>query len=347
MNNKDGYTLTKQWFDFVDENPEKIKPTHGILWLYLVELNNRLKWKEKFGVPTDYTMRMIGVKNYKTYKNTLNDLIEWGFIQMVSKSSNQHTALILALVKFTEAHTKASPKQVQSTVDIDKQLKTEETIKKDKNPKGEAINFFISDFQEEYKNINGISYVLKTEDYSAAQKIAEIYKKETEIEDDEELRISLKEYFKTVIDHPDNFHKTRMTLSYLSNNINVINNTLKNGKHGATWQELKNIFKHPNRVWGDSSFEVTPVKQDMRSTMTDSEKQIIFGTEPPTLKEVETYFKENQYKKDVALKAYNDFCRWNWKSNAGRCFIPDWKMRAAQLYFKPENLSCDPQDLDF
>ena len=50
MNNKDGYTLSKQWFDFVDENPEKIKPTHGILWHFLIELNNRLKWKEKFDI---------------------------------------------------------------------------------------------------------------------------------------------------------------------------------------------------------------------------------------------------------------------------------------------------------
>ena len=311
-NNKaNGYIFTKQWFEFVDENPEKIKPTHAALWHYLVELNNKLKWKEKFGVPTDYTMRMIGVKNYKTYKNTLNDLIKWGFIQMVTKSSNQYNASVIALVKFTKPNTKASPKQVQSTVDIDKQYKPLETSINSLNPKKADSNFLIFDFQEEYKNANGITYVLKEEDYSAARQLSEIYRKETGITDQEELRTSLKEYFKTVIQHPDNFHRTRMTLAYLVKNINVINNTLTNGKHGATWQELKNIFKHPNKLWEKQESSFLNVSESLSA---------------PSAEQVIKYFEENGSTKIEAEKFF-DACAYlkKWKDNAGFSFIEKWK----------------------
>jgi len=117
------YELSRKWFDFSYENPEKIKPNHAALYFFAIELCNRLGWKKKFGLPTDTAKDAIGIKNYKTYINTLNDLVDWGFIEMIEKSKNQYTANIIALVNFTKAHTKAhtkaldkaNAKQVQST----------------------------------------------------------------------------------------------------------------------------------------------------------------------------------------------------------------------------------------
>ena len=100
------YELSRNWFDFCFENPEKIKPNHTALFFFAIEHCNRLGWKEKFGLPTEMTKEAIGIKSYNTYINTLNDLIEWGFIILIEKSQNQYSSNIVAISKFNKPHTK-------------------------------------------------------------------------------------------------------------------------------------------------------------------------------------------------------------------------------------------------
>lgn len=125
-----GYELSRIWFDFCFENPEKIKPNHTALYFFIIEHCNRLNWKEKFGLPTSMSMEAIGMKTYKSYINTLTDLVDFGFIMMIEKSKNQYTANIIALDKkckaklkaTTKAEPKQSIKQDQSKVSIDKPI---------------------------------------------------------------------------------------------------------------------------------------------------------------------------------------------------------------------------------
>lgn len=143
---KNGYSLSRQWFEFAFENPDKVNTNHCALWFWMIELNNQLGWKDKFGLPTYHSMEAIGVKNYKTFKKTFNDLISWNFVNLIEKAKNNHTSNVIELVKFTKADTKASlshclsqlPKQVQVTATIDKLLNKEETIKEETS--GEAFN---------------------------------------------------------------------------------------------------------------------------------------------------------------------------------------------------------------
>ena len=136
-----GYDLSKSWFDFAFENPDKVRPNHAALFFFCIELCNRLGWKEKFGLPTDMAKDAIGIKNYRTYINTLKDLSEWGFIKMIERSTNQYTCNTIAIVENTKAHTKALskamskhvPKQVQSIDSIDKLLNNTETIQETTN----------------------------------------------------------------------------------------------------------------------------------------------------------------------------------------------------------------------
>ena len=124
-----GYERTRAWYNFCFEHPDRIKPIHHAIYLYTVELCNRLGWKKKFGLPTDSTMEVLGIKNYRTFIKALNELIDWGLIVLIQKSTNQYTANVIALSKNTKATTKALDKaiqlQSQSTVSIDKQLNNE------------------------------------------------------------------------------------------------------------------------------------------------------------------------------------------------------------------------------
>ena len=122
------YELSRNWFNWCFENPEKISPNHTAMYFFIIEHCNRLGWKEKFGLPMEMTKDAIGIKNYRTFTNTLNDLIEWGFITLLQKSKNQYSSNVIAIAKNTKANTKAldkamqthSQKQVHDTVCINK-----------------------------------------------------------------------------------------------------------------------------------------------------------------------------------------------------------------------------------
>lgn len=133
-----GYELSRAWFNFCFDNPEKIKPSHSAIYFFAIEHCNRLGWKEKFGFPSQMVMEAIGIKNWRTYSKALNDIVEFGFIEMIETSKNQYSSNIIAIVKNTKAPTKAldkalskhiqkqGTKQGQSIVSIDKQLNKEQ-----------------------------------------------------------------------------------------------------------------------------------------------------------------------------------------------------------------------------
>lgn len=141
--NKNGYQLTKAWFDFVFESKESVRPIHTALYLWIVELNNRLHWEDIFGLPTEYSMQAIGVKGYQHYKKALDDLVSWGFISFVSKSQNQHTCNQISLNLPSTLSMSQGMKQGMSQGRHNKTYKTTKTNKTIKN-----------DFSTEYNPTN-------------------------------------------------------------------------------------------------------------------------------------------------------------------------------------------------
>lgn len=116
------YELMKDWFSFCYDNPEQINPNHSAMYFFILQHCNTLGWKRKFGLPRQMAMDAIGIKNYKTFSKTFNDLIDWGFILLLQKSENQYSANVIGLVKNTIPSTKSlakaslkhSRKQVQT-----------------------------------------------------------------------------------------------------------------------------------------------------------------------------------------------------------------------------------------
>jgi len=129
------YELSRAFFDWSFENPEKVTPTHVAMYFFIIEHCNRLGWKEKFGLPTTMVKEAIGIKNFRTYTNTLNELVEWGFIKMIEKSKNQYSSNIIAIVKNTTASAKALDKALQKH--SQKQGKSIDSINKPINNKQE------------------------------------------------------------------------------------------------------------------------------------------------------------------------------------------------------------------
>jgi hypothetical protein len=146
------YELSRNWFDWSFENPEKISPNHSALYFFIIEHCNRLGWKEKFGLPTTMAKESIGIRSYNTYINTLNDLVDFGFIKLIEKSKNQYSSNIIALSNFNKATEKAldkamikhETKQRESIDSINKHITiNKETIEERKLKFAETLRPFL------------------------------------------------------------------------------------------------------------------------------------------------------------------------------------------------------------
>jgi len=132
------YDLSRNFFNFSFENPEKIKPNHIAIYFFAVEHCNRLGWKQKFGFPTSMVLEATGIKSYSVYKKTFDELVEYNFFTVIEYSKNQYSSNIIALKENYKAHDKALDKALikhtskhivkqcesthQSIVSIDKQI---------------------------------------------------------------------------------------------------------------------------------------------------------------------------------------------------------------------------------
>lgn len=109
--------------------------------------------EKEFGLPTTMTMEAIGIKSYNTYSKTFNELVEFGFFNLIEKSTNQYSANIIALSNFNKALDKALDKAFikhatkqseciqQSISSIDKPINNKQINKEQEN---NAFNFLIS-----------------------------------------------------------------------------------------------------------------------------------------------------------------------------------------------------------
>jgi hypothetical protein len=144
------FDLSRKWFEFARENYGIVNPNHAALYFHIIDLCNELRWPESVGLPNYHAMASIGIKNYKTYKKALDDLVEFGFIKMVKKSTNQHTSNVVALVIFTEAHTeahtKAEPRHIPKH--IPRHIPRHGSHNKTINNKQETINDIEGNFAE-------------------------------------------------------------------------------------------------------------------------------------------------------------------------------------------------------
>ena len=106
----DIYNLYRNFWNFAFENPQKIKPNHCAVFSFSVEHCNRLGWKRNFGLPTSMVMEAVGIKSYSVYKKTFDELIDFGFFEIIELSKNQYSSNIIALKENNKALNNANNK---------------------------------------------------------------------------------------------------------------------------------------------------------------------------------------------------------------------------------------------
>lgn len=93
------FQLYQSFWDWAFDNPEIIKPHMAAIYSFAIQRCNLLGWKEKFGLPTREAMEATGIKSYDSYKTHLGSLVQYGFIEMISRSKNQYSSNVIRLIQ--------------------------------------------------------------------------------------------------------------------------------------------------------------------------------------------------------------------------------------------------------
>ncbi|CAA7196837.1 hypothetical protein CHRY9293_02904 [Chryseobacterium potabilaquae] len=175
------YDLSRKYWDFAFENPDKIKPNHTATYFFAIEHCNRLGWKEKFGFPTSMAMEAIGIKSYNTFIKTLKDLVDFGFIIMIEKSKNQYSSNIIALSNFNNTQHEALDKAL-----IKHHIKQSESIAQSTGESNDSIDIPI------YNNTNLPIHNILLEKESKEKNGSEKNSKELSTESEERKKVAQK-----------------------------------------------------------------------------------------------------------------------------------------------------------
>ena len=116
MAGNNGYQYSRAWFDFAFANQGMVSPTHTALYMWFIELNNRMGWADNFASPASSAMSAIGVKSYASYKKAFDDLVNFGFVKIIVASKNQYQACVIALSKNNKAVNKANNKALDKAI---------------------------------------------------------------------------------------------------------------------------------------------------------------------------------------------------------------------------------------
>lgn len=91
------FDFTHKFFDWALQNRSELKPTVSALYFYLIMVCKKLGYRNEFSISAKECMEGMGVSSYKTYRAAFETLVNNGFVQVVTKSFNQHQANIIHL----------------------------------------------------------------------------------------------------------------------------------------------------------------------------------------------------------------------------------------------------------
>jgi hypothetical protein len=94
----DGFKQIEAFYSWVFNNPDKARPTHISLYLFLWNQNNRAHWCEWFKCPYDLAMQGACIGNNGTYYKCLDELKNWGLIKY-QKGTNNFKAPLVSIIQ--------------------------------------------------------------------------------------------------------------------------------------------------------------------------------------------------------------------------------------------------------
>ena len=114
-----GFEQIKAFYSWVFNNPDKVRPTHISLYLFLLNQNNRSNWVEWFKCPYDLAMQGACIGNNGTYYKCLDELKQWKLIDYQKGVNNFKAPLVKLFVLYDNEHV---------TVPLSEQVSEQQTV---------------------------------------------------------------------------------------------------------------------------------------------------------------------------------------------------------------------------
>jgi hypothetical protein len=93
-----GFEQIKSFYSWVFTNPDKVRPVHISLYVFLINQNNRNNWVEWFKCPFDLAMQGACIGSKSTYYTALKELQEWNLLDYKEGVNNSKSPLIRLIV---------------------------------------------------------------------------------------------------------------------------------------------------------------------------------------------------------------------------------------------------------
>ena len=116
-----GFEQIKAFYSWVFNNPDKVRPTHISLYLFLWNQGNRANWVEWFKCPYDLAMQGACIGNKGTYYRCLDDLQTFELIKY-KKGLNNYKAPQIHLIKLYDNEQVTVPLSEQLTEQVSEPL---------------------------------------------------------------------------------------------------------------------------------------------------------------------------------------------------------------------------------
>jgi hypothetical protein len=111
---------------------------------------------------------------------------------------------------------------------------------------------------------------------------------------------------------------------------------LRNKKSSNISDAVKNIWKERKNGIPLKNDGIPLQSQKNPKRIPKKKDAIPMGIVNINVNEVILYFKENGYKEDIAIKAFNYYNEANWHDASGKKVL-NWKQKMQSVWFKPEN----------
>lgn len=130
----------------------------------------------------------------------------------------------------------------------------------------------------------------------------------------------------------------RVIIDFMDEQLNEAGKTSIERKKAANirWDKHRENLQENANALQNSNSAMQSYAEERREEEKREEKKDVKRFTPPTISDVEEYFKEKGYTELSAKKAFEYYNVANWKDSKGNQ-VKNWKQKMQGVWFKPEN----------